>query len=780
MIGQEFDNYRIEKLIDQGGMADVYLALDLNLERRVILKVLKPDLARDREFVARFHREVQITARINHPHVVHVYGTGSTPEARPYLAMQHIKGGSLHDKLMQMKESGQGMLTPAALRLVRQIAEALVATHQAGIIHRDIKPTNILLHENGVPVLSDLGIASVQNATTKLTQTGTVLGTPHYMSPEQSQNRKIDGRSDLYSLGIILYELLAQKRPFEADSPLVILHQHIYEQPEPLENVRPDLATRTFAVVETCLQKEPDHRFQTAADLVQALNAAIAVESGVAPEDSQLPATTQTEPYPSALTPTRRALRRIPLWAYGLAVFIILLAAGGALWLRSQPEEPAVVELLPTSTAVPTKTIVAANVDPTDTLAPTPTGEPSPTAEAAPTEEPTADAPTAVPSPTIAFASLYPTGLIAFSCGPEGGEQITLSTPDGLTQFPLANQPANSRVPNFSPDGSQIAYRSDESGTWQIYASRIDGRDFRQITAAAYNNFEPTWSPDGQQFVFASDRSGSRELYRMAVDGSEQTRLTFSDAFNDDPAWSVDGWVAFESNMDGRFNVHLITPDDGHTRLFLELGQSSTTPAWSRDGQWLAFEVGGEGSFQIWLVDRDGASLQPLTSAGNINARPTWSPDGQHVAFHSNNQQANPGNFDIWTIHVRSKQLQRITTRGDCADPAWSWGDAGIGTSTAVPNPTPVLATPAPICPLAAGDKVTAGDNARLWTGPDVNTNNRLVEVESGAALAIVSGPISGAINFTTDDVGWWWEVETGQGSRGWLWQERIVECREQ
>ncbi|MEJ2750741.1 MAG: hypothetical protein P8183_22965, partial [Anaerolineae bacterium] len=408
-----------------------------------------------------------------------------------------------------------------------------------------------------------------------------------------------------------------------------------------------------------------------------------------------------------------------------------------------------------------------------DTLAPTPTTEP------APTDVPTVNVPTAVPSPTVSFASLYPNGLIAFSCGPEGSEQIYLSTPDGLTQFPLANQPANSRVPNFSPDGNQISYRSDESGTWQIYTSRIDGRDLRQITAATYNNFEPTWSPDGQYFVFASDRSGSRELYRMAVDGSDQTRLTFREAYNDDPAWSVDGWVAFESNMDGRFNIYLIDPNDASTRLFLEVGQSSTTPAWSHDGQWLAFEVGGEGSFQIWLVDRNGANLQPLTSTGNINARPAWSPDGQYVAFYSN-KQANPGNFDIWTINVRSKQLRRITTRGDCADPAWSWGDAGTRTGTAVTNPTPSSATPAPICPLAAGDKVTAGDNARLWTGPDVNDNDRLVEVESGAALVIVSGPVSGAINFTTDDVGWWWEVETGDGIRGWLWQDRIMECREQ
>lgn len=782
MIGQQFDNYRIEKHLDQGGMADIYLARDLTLQRLVALKVLKPELARDAEFVARFHREIRVTAQINHPHMVHVYGTGNAPGGRPYLAMQYVRGGSLHDQLKRLKIQNAGMTAPAALRLIRQIADALSAAHAGGIVHRDIKPTNILLHENGMPLLSDLGIASVKNATTQLTRTGTVLGTPHYMSPEQSQNQKIDGRSDIYSLGVILYELLAQKRPFEADSPLAVLHQHIYEQPEPLDQIKPELATATYAVVAACLHKEPDNRYSTAGELTAALDRAIQAEESDAFVPPAWPKAAASS-YPSSPTPTRPMKRHPPRWVYPATAVLILLAVGASFWLRAKSDKPLVVlppvtepappTLNPSPIIPPTKTILAANHVPTQILTATQKTAATavPTASLSPTEPPAiaiAASPTLLPLP--------PDGLIAYACGAEGARQIYLSTPDGRLQSPLPNQPANSIVPNFSHDGRQIAYRSDATGLWQIYASNIDGSNFRQITDDAFNNYEPTWSPDGTHFVFASDRSGSRELYWMTVDGAEQTRLTFTDAFNDDPAWSSNGWVAYESNQDGRYNIRLLAPPDTQSQLLLNIGNSSTTPAWSHDGERLAFEVSSEGSFHIWVINRDGTNMEPITSSGTVNARPAWSPDGQRIAFHSNYQSDGGSKMDIWIVNRNTKLLQRLTTRGDCTNPAWSWGESG---ESAAATSSPPVKTPTPICALAKGQTAAVTDKARLWSGPDVNANKPLLILPEGTAVTIISGPLSGHINYDTDDVGWWWEVAAETGEQGWLWQNRLMECQE-
>jgi hypothetical protein len=255
--------------------------------------------------------------------------------------MQYVEGGSLNTWLARLQERDEQLAVRDALRLGRQMADALSAAHQAGIIHRDLKPSNILLQPNGNAVLTDLGIAAVQSEETRLTQPDNVLGTPHYMSPEQALGNKVDGRADIYSLGIILYEMLGGRVPFDSDSPLAILHQHVYEQPRPLERVRPGLAELTYQVVARCLQKNPDHRFQTAAALVNALDQALAAEEG------HLPAVRE---HPTPLTPPTPILpaKERPWWffpAIALAVlvplFLLLLAFGVYQFLKAaSPGEP--------------------------------------------------------------------------------------------------------------------------------------------------------------------------------------------------------------------------------------------------------------------------------------------------------------------------------------------------------------------------------------------------------------------------------------------------------
>ena len=235
LIGEQIKQYKIQDHIDRGGMADVYLALDETLQRQVALKIMLPAFAHDKQFVERFWREAQTAARLDHTHIIQVFEIGNTDDHRPYIAMQYIDGGSLKDKLLAL--DGRLMPVEEALKVVRQVAVALGVAHDASIVHRDVKPSNVLLRPDGTPVLVDLGIAAVQTGQ-KLTQTGTLIGTPHYMSPEQVSGEGVDGRSDLYSLGIVLYELLCGSRPFEANDSLAVLHKHVYEEPPPLSRRR--------------------------------------------------------------------------------------------------------------------------------------------------------------------------------------------------------------------------------------------------------------------------------------------------------------------------------------------------------------------------------------------------------------------------------------------------------------------------------------------------------------------------------------------------------------
>jgi serine/threonine-protein kinase len=390
LINQQVDQYRVTSLLARGGMAEVYIAQDVNLQREVVLKVMLATLAQNESFAARFRREAQTTARLNHPNIVQVYGAGFTPAGRPYLAMQYVRGGSLQDWLEKLALEGKRLATADSIKIVSQIADALNAAHEANIIHRDLKPSNILLHSNGTPVLTDLGIAAVRSELTRLTQTGSVVGTPQYMSPEQAMGKSVDGRSDIYSLGIILYQLLAGQTPFAADSPVALLHQHVHEPPPPLIDIRPDLAPSTYRTVEICLQKEREHRFQTASQLV------VALEHTAIDEGLRTPTAVPT--YPNIPPPTGKQTvtgKRQPyLWVAVTAVLILLAIGYGIFqWLRSTAEaspeppppivvtsivtpEPGIVVVTPTplpttAPSVPTDTAVPPTNSPTDTPPPT-------------------------------------------------------------------------------------------------------------------------------------------------------------------------------------------------------------------------------------------------------------------------------------------------------------------------------------------------------------------------------------------------------------------------
>jgi len=260
--------YKIQEEIGRGGMAVVYKATETKSDRTVALKVLPSQFTHDREFLDRFHREAREAARLNHPNIVTVYAEGSDNGVH-YISMEWLDGIDLHALL---KRRGH-LDAPGTVEYLVPIAEALDHAHRQGVIHRDVKSANIIVEKSGRPVLMDFGIARASQGT-KLTQTGTVIGTPEYMSPEQAQGNEIDGRSDLYSLGVVLYECLAGRVPFTGANPIATVHQVIYEKPTRLRQLSDGVPEELEAIVMRLLSKDKEGRFQTGRELAQALRRA--------------------------------------------------------------------------------------------------------------------------------------------------------------------------------------------------------------------------------------------------------------------------------------------------------------------------------------------------------------------------------------------------------------------------------------------------------------------------------------------------------------------------
>ncbi len=266
------DRYRLDRELGAGGMATVYLAHDLKHGRQVAVKVLRPELAYSLG-PERFLREIATTANLHHPHILPLYDSGRTGEASGdflYYVMPLVEGESLRDRLKREKQ----LPVDEALRIAREVADALSYAHARGVIHRDIKPENILL-ESGHALVADFGIARAVTGggTDRLTDAGLALGTPTYMSPEQTAgDREVDGRSDLYALGCVLYEMLAGQPPFTGPTVQAVAHQHLTATPPPITQLRPAVPAVVVAALERALSKNPADRFNPVGQFAEALS----------------------------------------------------------------------------------------------------------------------------------------------------------------------------------------------------------------------------------------------------------------------------------------------------------------------------------------------------------------------------------------------------------------------------------------------------------------------------------------------------------------------------
>jgi serine/threonine protein kinase len=408
LTGKQFGPYQIVAPLGEGGMAAVYKAYQPGMERYVALKVLPRNYADDAQFVARFQREAKLLAQLQHPHILPVFDFGQA-EGYTYIVMPFIQSGTLTDQL-----KGSPLSLPRIRQIITQVGEALNYAHARGMIHRDIKPSNILIDESGNCLLTDFGLARMVEDAVNLTSTGTIMGTPAYMSPEQGSGSKIDARSDIYSLGVVLFEMATGRVPYQAETPIAVVFKHVQDPLPPARSINPDLPEAVELVILKSLAKNPEDRYPTAADMVRAIQSAVpesqifaaAAATTVAqkpvtekpPADDSKPVEEETpaaasmveedlsvskpveEAIPESATlveegmaPTMMSKPKkrsgLPVWIWAvIGVVLLAVIAGGGFALFGRGSTPVASPTKAAAAVLPTKA-VAATVAPTNTLA---------------------------------------------------------------------------------------------------------------------------------------------------------------------------------------------------------------------------------------------------------------------------------------------------------------------------------------------------------------------------------------------------------------------------
>jgi len=407
LIDKTLGQYRIVEKLGSGGMADVYKAFQPSLGRYVAVKILPAVLCRDETFRARFDREAKAVAQLRHPNILTVFAYGEQ-ESIIYIVMEYARGGTLKDRMQEPLSLAD------TVDVVTKVGSALAYAHRRGVIHRDVKPSNILLTEEDWPLLADFGLAKMVEGSTELTASGVSVGTPEYMSPEQGQGLPVDHRTDIYSLGVVLYEMVTGQTPFKADTPMAVIIKHMTETLPSPRLLRPDLPVSIERIIVRAMAKAPEERYQSADEMAAALqNALRRADAGVeaALEEEALP---DSVVQPLVEAPSGR--KKVTL---AVALVALLLCIGGVLAWALVPALPDAVSSFlgaatPTVTSTATKpslpSATPATPPPTssDTPGPTLTSTPRPTATpravtTVPTDAPT---PTPPPSPTPTFTSI--------------------------------------------------------------------------------------------------------------------------------------------------------------------------------------------------------------------------------------------------------------------------------------------------------------------------------------------------------------------------------------
>ncbi len=724
--GTSVGPYEILSPIGAGGMGEVWRARDRRIGRDVAMKVLTADAGLSEDMVRRFEQEARAAGALNHPGLVTIFDVG-TIESRPYIVMELLDGETVRDAIE--KASPGTVPMRRVIDYAIQIAEALAVAHEKGIIHRDLKPENIFITGRRVKIL-DFGLAKLAEAAhdpdrkrtgRHLTSAGMVVGTPAYMSPEQVRALPLDHRTDIFSLGSVMYEMLTGKAPFERDSAIETMHSVMSVEAPALSTVMPEIPASLEAIVRHCMEKDPRERFQSARDLAFQLKL--------------LPDTQNSYADSRRLRPIRPSRWRM-LTAIGAGA--IVLAASGYAVMKA-------------------RTADAAQDQPVRTFRQLTFGD---GVELSP--------------------SLSPDGKsFAFVSDRSGNRDIYVQRVDGRTAVNItADSLDDDFDPAFSPDGSQIAFHSHRDGGG-IFIMGVTGESVRRLTDGGYS---PAWSPDGKRIVYStapvelrphvrtgngelfivdartgvvrpliqqgkggpdfgrdsdaaqpswsphgkriafwgvSTLAGHRDLWTIDPNAKEPkrtvVRVTSDPSTHWNPVWSPDGqYLYYGGDRDGTLNLWRIPMDEesgtptgpaepmalpapisgfytfahdgslafstavrsyrlvaypfdpatgesGPARVLFGGSEEPLTFEASPDGKSMAFTTSGGVQEDLYVANIDGTRVRQLTNDPARDRGVTWSPDGKTLYFYSNRD----GVYHIWSIRADGSELTRVTSEAD-------------------------------------------------------------------------------------------------------------------
>ena len=681
--GDKVGDFEILRLLGRGGMGEVYQARDLRLGREVALKVLATGVSGSER--RRFLQEAQAASALNHPNIVTIHDVGADREFS-YIAMECVEGKTLDTHIPP-----QGMAVPAAVEIASQLASALTQAHAAGIVHRDLKPNNVMVTDTGTVKVLDFGLAKRDESAGRLresgsiapqTEPGIILGTVGYMSPEQAEGRSVDSRSDIFSFGSILYEMVTGKRAFQRETSLATLAAILRDEPDPMPFGMPADLRR---VIERCLAKDRQSRYQSMADVQDALAGlrpggrsdrlrwrsllAGAGAVGIVTAASFLAIPHAQRPAPSASSQPEL----IPFTSSGGRVSGSFSPNGRQVVFSWDGEDHRNVDIYVRELDSPVITRLTRDQGTDESPAVSPDGRQVGFIR---TQRNTnrhlfmlIDA---KGGNERTIAEVPGTGKFAWL---QNGKRVvleglkTLSVETGeirqLTK-PL-DEDHPDITPSVSPDGHTVAFgRATAAGIREIFLLPLD-RDFEpsssptRLTSLSEDSYNPAWTPDGRKILFQSAVDWTFSLWRIAVSGTAPPEhLPFGQGDScGRPEISPDGkrllYVRSFQDLDmWRLPLASAGVAAGPAIRFASSTRDDSMPRYSRDGRRVAFNSNRRGKTGVWLSDAQGSSLWPVPlQVGRIGA-PSWSPDGKRLAYDWKD--------DVYVTPTEGGELLRLTT----------------------------------------------------------------------------------------------------------------------
>lgn len=708
IVGKTLNHYRVLAPLDAGGMGEVYLAEDVKLGRKIALKLLPPQFAADVERKKRFELEARAVSALNHPNIITIYGIEEAGNLS-FIAAELIEGQTLRERIAE-----EALTWQETVEIAVQITSALESAHSVGIIHRDIKPANIMIRRDRIVKVLDFGLAKLTAkifdfgdfATRDQTAPNRVMGTINYMSPEQALGERVDARTDIFSLGVVLYEMLTGAQPFAGGSEAAIYNK-ILNKDVLLTEIRKDVPADLAEIVRRAMKKNADERFQTAAEMRAALET-VKKRLNSGEVNVVKPARQQKI--------TRRLINRVIVSAI---VAGAILTTSYSLFVNQTPQ---VAESFGRVNYARLTKLTGAEMYPSLS----PDGK------------------------TFLYASRADGDFDIFFQRIGGANPVNLTT----------DSAAEDTQPVYSPDGESIVFRSDRDGGGGLFLMGATGENVRRLTDFG---FYPSWSPDGKEIVFSSDtfeepmsrntrsalwavnvatgekrqlteqdaiqpawspsgariafwgmnEGGQRDVWTISRDGNAPMPVTDHASIDWNPVWSPDGkYLYFISDRHGSMNLwrvaldensgkilgepeNIVTPSvysrnlsfsrDGKQFIYVQSenyanlmradfdprGEKAsekhfeitpgavvaTNPDISPDGEWIVFDAIGDKQEDLFVIRRDGTNLRQLTGDIYKDRVPHWSPDGKRIAFFSDKT----GKYEGWTINADGSEPQKVT-----------------------------------------------------------------------------------------------------------------------